>query len=63
MCNQVLLLTPSMRPWADSLAYAVLDEVHCINEEDGAVWERVMLLLRCGACHPMLCCCHAVLCR
>ena len=46
---QIMLLAPSnANSWSKRVKYIVLDEVHCIGQEDdGVVWEQLLLLAPC----------------
>lgn len=45
---EMLLLSPSNQDWIARLRYVVLDEVHCIGEQEGGVqWEHSMQLIPC----------------
>lgn len=49
-CLEVLLLSRELAGpggWRSKLKWVIFDEVHCINMEDGAVWERVLPLVPC----------------
>ncbi|KRT84048.1 helicase, partial [Oryctes borbonicus] len=47
-CFEILLLSQRRYTWLKNLKYAIFDEVHKLTgSEEGAVWERCLLLIRC----------------
>lgn len=46
-CVERLLMSSIREEWAVNIKYAIFDEVHCVGEEGGDVWERLLQLLPC----------------
>eukprot|EP01117_Protostelium_nocturnum_P014372 TRINITY_DN5469_c0_g1_i1.p1 TRINITY_DN5469_c0_g1~~TRINITY_DN5469_c0_g1_i1.p1 ORF type:complete len:1744 (+),score=799.57 TRINITY_DN5469_c0_g1_i1:145-5376(+) len=46
-CLEILMMSPSRVGWTRNIKYVVLDEVHCIGQENGEVWQRLLLMLPC----------------
>eukprot|EP01026_Neomeris_dumetosa_P011862 TRINITY_DN14200_c0_g1_i5.p1 TRINITY_DN14200_c0_g1~~TRINITY_DN14200_c0_g1_i5.p1 ORF type:complete len:1194 (-),score=179.09 TRINITY_DN14200_c0_g1_i5:43-3165(-) len=49
---EILLLSPAVQPWVNTIRYVIMDEIHSISEvSNGSVWERVLALVPC----PVIC--------
>lgn len=49
-CLEVLLLSRELAGpggWRSKLKWVIFDEIHCINMDDGAIWERLLPLVPC----------------
>jgi len=46
-CLEILLMAPTRQNLIRRLYYVILDEVHQMDEAEGATWERCIRLLRC----------------
>lgn len=47
-CLEILLLSGQDEPfWSLKIKYVIFDEVHSLGSEEGAVWERLILLIDC----------------
>jgi ATP-dependent RNA helicase DDX60 len=44
-CLEILLFSPPMEQWCKRIRYVIFDEVHSIGADDGAVWERLFVLV------------------
>ncbi|KFG30168.1 DEAD/DEAH box helicase, partial [Toxoplasma gondii FOU] len=45
---EMLLMSGAFARWNLNLRYVILDEIHCISEEEGgSQWERLIKLLPC----------------
>lgn len=49
-CLEILLLARELAGpggWRSKLRWVIFDEIHCINMDDGAIWERLLPLVPC----------------
>jgi len=48
-CLDIMLLSQNSQysEWAKRVQYVIFDEVHCIGEEDGDLWERLLVFCPC----------------
>lgn len=49
-CLEILLLSRELAGpggWRSKLKWVIFDEIHCINMDDGAIWERLLPLVPC----------------
>lgn len=46
-CLDILFTSPTRYEWTQHVAYIIFDEVHCIEDRDGSVWERLLLGVSC----------------
>jgi len=49
-CLEILLMSRELAGpggWRSKLKWVIFDEIHCINMDDGAVWERLLPLVPC----------------
>ncbi|PHJ15997.1 dead deah box helicase domain-containing protein, partial [Cystoisospora suis] len=46
---EMLLMSGGVKEWTSNLKYVILDEIHCISEEEagGSKWERLIQMLPC----------------
>ena len=44
-CLSILLLTGKNVEWANRIRHIIFDEVHCIGEQGGEVWEQLLLMM------------------
>jgi hypothetical protein len=43
-CFEILLLSPLRTAWCARIGVVIFDEVHCLDNVDGGVWERCIVL-------------------
>jgi len=46
-CLEVLMMNPSKLGWTKTIRYVILDEVHCLGQENGEVWQRLLMSINC----------------
>ncbi|PRP77679.1 hypothetical protein PROFUN_00540 [Planoprotostelium fungivorum] len=46
-CLEILMLNPAKLNWTKTIRYVVLDEVHCLGQENGEVWQRLLMTINC----------------
>jgi len=44
-CLNILLLSGENVKWANQIRHIIFDEVHCIGEQGGEVWEQLLLMM------------------
>ena len=44
-CLGILLLTGKNVEWANRIRHIIFDEVHCIGQHDGEIWEQLLLMM------------------
>lgn len=44
--ENLILSSDKLESWIPKIRYIIFDEVHCLNERDGHIWERLVLLSR-----------------